>query len=176
MSKIRLAQIEDWDRVIEIYNQAVRYGLQTADMEEVYVSDKTEWFQEHDDAQYPIFVYELDNDVVGWLSISPYRKGREALRFTAEVSYYIDGNYQKMGIGSQLMKYALNRLPQLGIKSLFAILLDVNIGSIKLLEKFGFKKWGHLPNIADFNGKVCGQYYYGYQIEELKQSGDKNGR
>lgn len=27
----------------------------------------------------------------GWLSVSPYRAGREALRFTAEVSYFVDG-------------------------------------------------------------------------------------
>ncbi len=170
MSEIRLFRNDDRQAIINIYNQAIQHGFYTADMDEIKFADKTDWFIEHEDVKYPIYVYETDGIVAGWLSISPYRKGREALRYAAEVSYYIDENYQKQGIGTQLLNFALDRLAQLGIKSLFAILLDVNVGSIKLLEKFGFEKWGHLPNIADFNGKVCGQFYYGYQVEESKPS------
>jgi len=47
------------------------------------------------------------------------------------------------------------------VKTLFGILLDINVPSVRLLEKFGFKLWGHMPNIADFDGKECGHYIYG---------------
>ena len=47
---------------------------------------------------------------------------------------------------------------------LFAIILDSNQGSIRLLEKYGFKKWGHLPRVADFDGIEVGHLYYGLRI------------
>jgi L-amino acid N-acyltransferase YncA len=41
----------------------------------------------------------------------------------------------------------------LQIKHLFAIVLEDNQASIRLLEKMGFEKWGYLPRVADFDGK-----------------------
>ena len=32
------------------------------------------------------------------------------------------------------------------------------------MEKFGFELWGHLPNIADFDGIECGHVYYGIKV------------
>ncbi len=164
MSNIRHAEITDLPRIVTIYNQAIYRGFCTADTSPVNVAQRKKWFDNHRPDQYPIYVYEKETKVIGWLSISPYRKGREALRYTAEVSYYVDSNYQRQGSGSALMEHAIDKMPTLNLKTIFAILLDVNENSIALLEKFGFKRWAHLPNIADFDGVECGQYYYGYQI------------
>lgn len=169
MAPIRIARQHDLQKIIEIYNQAVRRGFHTADITPLSLLDRLHWFKDHNNTKYPIYVFEKENKVVGWLSISPYRKGREALRFTAEVSYYIDENFQRQGIGSELLAHAISQMETLEIKTLFAILLDVNDGSIRLLEKFGFQRWAHLPNIADFDGVECGQYYYGYQIQQKNQ-------
>jgi len=38
--------------------------------------------------------------------------------------------------------------------------------NIKLAEKFGFKEWGCLPGIADFNGEICSHLYYGLKIKK----------
>jgi len=165
-NKIRLAKEKDLPEIVRILNQAIKKGLCNAYLEPCQVEDRLKWFRQHNPDKYPVYVYTRDNQVLGWLSISPYRKGRRALRFTAEVSYYVEQNYQSQGIGSKLLEYAISQMPELNLKTIFAILLDVNTASIKLLEKFGFKKWGHLPNIADFNGTVCGQYYYGYQLPQ----------
>ena len=56
--------------------------------------------------------------------------------------------------------------PSLKIKTLFAILLDSNRGSIRLLTNHGFVKWGHMPKIADFNGIEVGHLYYGLRIKK----------
>jgi phosphinothricin acetyltransferase len=50
---------------------------------------------------------------------------------------------------------------RLGIKNIFAVLLEVNLASEQLLIQTGFEKWGFLPKIADLNGKICGQFIYG---------------
>lgn len=47
---------------------------------------------------------------------------------------------------------------------LVAILLEWNIPSIQLLEKFGFERWGFLPEVTEFPGGLCGYLYYGRKI------------
>jgi len=99
-----------------------------------------------------------------YLTISPYRPGRQALRYTAEVSYYVDFDHHGRGIASNLLQHMIGLCPSLDIKTLFAIILDSNQGSIRLLEKYGFKKWGHLPRVADFDGIEVGHLYYGLRM------------
>jgi phosphinothricin acetyltransferase len=53
---------------------------------------------------------------------------------------------------------------KLGIKTLFAIILDDNEASVKLIEKCGYKKWGHLPGVAVFDGVEAGHLYYGKRV------------
>ena len=63
-----------------------------------------------------------------------------------------------------MIEYALLAGKKLGYKTIFAIILDKNEASIKLLEKFGFEKWGHMPDVANFNGEECGHIYLGYRL------------
>ena len=133
-------------------------------MNPVKVEDRIKWFEEHDEKKYPIFVGLYNGKIVGWISLSPYRPGRLALRFTAEISIFIHNEYQQQGIGAQLLKYIIQISHQYHVKTLFAIVFDSNIGSIKLFEKFRFKRWGHLPRVADFDGKELGHLYYGLRL------------
>ncbi len=161
---IRKAKEADLIFINEIYNQSVDSQISTADMYPSDMDGRREWFESHDKDKYPVYVAEKGDVLIGWVSLSAYRPGREALRFTAEVSYYVHQDYQKKGIGSGMLEFILGKAPDYNIKNVFAILLDTNIGSIKLLEKFKFQKWGHLPDIADFNGRECGQFYYGVRV------------
>ena len=52
---------------------------------------------------YPIFVYELDNRVVGFATFGPFRAW-PAYKYSVEHSVYVDKAYRKNGIGSSLMK------------------------------------------------------------------------
>ena len=164
MDSIRIADITDLERITEIYNQAVSSKFETADTVEFESKYRLDWFYGHPQSTYPIFVYELNGAVVGWISISSYRCGRKALRYTAEISYYVHSDFKRRGIGSKLVEYVINQSKMLNFKTLFAIILDKNIASINLLKKFGFAEWGHLPDIADFDGEVCGHVYYGRKI------------
>lgn len=163
---IRIAKNNDLEALVSIYNQAIVAGFQTADMEPMTISDRKEWFESHAPKQYPIFVAEIDKQVAGYLSISPYRPGRRAVRYTAELSYYVHNSFQRRGIASNLMRQAIDICPSIGIKTLFAILIDRNSPSIKLLEKFGFEKWGFLPGVSDFDGVEAGHLYYGLRVQK----------
>jgi len=161
---IRTATQNDWESIIEIYNQAILEGEKTADTEPVSVEERKDWLSLHIDKRYPILLAELNNQIVGWCSLSPHRPGRKALEKTAEISYYIHTHYRRQRIASTLITASIETAKQNGIANLFSILLDINKHSITILEKFGFNKWGHLPKIAEINGKVCGQFIYGKQL------------
>ena len=160
----RIAKKEDWQKVIEIYNQSVLETGRTADTEIQSIESKSDWLNEHLNEKYPILLAEIDGRVIGWCSLSKYRPGRKALESTAEISYYLDKEFQGAGIGSRLIEAAINYAKEHGIKNLMAILLDINRASTKILTKFGFEKWGHLPNIAEINGSICGQFIYGKNL------------
>jgi L-amino acid N-acyltransferase YncA len=161
---IRIASEDDTPLITNIYNQAVALGSATADISPVTIESRKKWLQEHSPDQYPVYVAETQNIIVGWCSLSAYRPGRMALRHTAEISYYVDENFIGMGVGSAMISHAIENCGQLDIKTLFAIILDINKDSTQILEKFGFEKWGHLPNIADFEGRECGHLYYGLRV------------
>ena len=165
--KIRSAKREDLEMIAEIYNQAIAAGQKTADISPITAGERQSWFEDHAPSQYPILVAEKSGAVVGYLTISPYRPGRAALRHTAELSYYTHFDHHHQGIASRLVAHAIELSSSLQIKTFFAILMDSNEGSIRLLEKFGFAKWGHMPRVAEFDGIEVGHLYYGLRLDEL---------
>jgi len=158
---IRLAQTDDLPTIVDIYNQAIPSQKSTGDTQPVQVEDRVIWFREHLPEKHPIFVAEVQGQVAGWCSLSAYRPGRAALRFTAEISYYIAPAFQRQGIATALIEHALAACPALQIRHLFAIVLEDNQASLRLLDKMGFEKWGYLPRVADFDGREVGHVYYG---------------
>ena len=57
---------------------------------------------------------------------------------------------------------------RLGIKNLFALLLEVNKKSSLILERFGFKKWGFMPDVVNLYGVRCGHLIYGRKVDTEK--------
>jgi len=160
---IRIATPTDLPRLVEIYNQAIASHTATGDIIPFNVATRQAWFDAHTPEAYPIYVCETEAQVVGYLSISPYRD-RPALARTAEVSYYVDYGQHGKGIGSALMEHALQDAHRTGKKVFLAIVLEWNTASLRLLEKFGFERWGHLLNVAELDDRLCGQYYYGRDV------------
>ena len=104
---IRPATQNDLEQIVEIFNQAIENGNSNAYTEKVKTSEKQQWFESHTH-QYFILVVEENENIIGWTSISPYRKDRQALAATAEISYYIHTDYQRKGIGKLLVNEAIN--------------------------------------------------------------------
>lgn len=163
MYRIRFAKHSDLPCLVDIYNQAIITHRATADTIPFSEKERLPWFDSHSAEEYPIYVCEMKDEVFGYLSVSSYRN-RPALSRTAEISYYVDAAWQGKGVGTALMDYALSDALRIGKKIYLAIVLDWNTGSIRLLEKFGFIKWGYLPDVVELDGKLCGQFYYGRNI------------
>ena len=126
--QIRIASLADLPAIVAIYNQAVPTHRSTANTTPVTVEGRRAWFLDHDPRKRPFFVAEVNGQMAGWCSLSTYRPGRLALRFTAEISYYIDNAFQRKGIGSALVRHALDACPALKIKNIVAVVIDQKIG------------------------------------------------
>jgi L-amino acid N-acyltransferase YncA len=161
---IRAAQTADLPKIVDIYNRAIPSHRSTGDMQPLPWETRRAWLEQHVPDKYPIFVAEVDGQVAGWCSLSAYRAGRAAFRFTREISYYIGLEHHRRGIGTALIEHALAACPALQIRNLLAIVLEVNEASIGLLEKMGFIRWGYLPRVADFHGHEVGHLYYGRHV------------
>ena len=157
-------KITDLEAVNEIYNQAVRVKFSTAHTDPISMEERLDWYRKHDLDHFPVYVWEENGVVIGWISFSPYRKGRKALQSTTEISYYVHSAYHRRGIGSRLLEYSIAKAPEFNFKTLIAILLEPNTPSIALLEKYGFEKWGDMPDVADIDGAEYNHQYYGLRI------------
>ena len=164
MITVRQALYDDLDAINDIYNQAVDTRCSTAETEHVDIDARIRWFVEHDPSKFPVLAAELDGRVVGWTSLSPYRKGRQGLASTVEISYYVHSDFRRRGIGTAMMKSALEKAKEFGYRNVIAILFDTNEGSIRLLEKNGFERWGLMPGIVEVDGKTYGHLYCGRKL------------
>ncbi|OQX98050.1 MAG: hypothetical protein B6I20_11580, partial [Bacteroidetes bacterium 4572_117] len=161
---VKHAVYEQLAQIIEIYNQAIPSKCSTGDIVFLKPEERQDWFNSHTADKYPIFVAEIADEMVGWASISPYRAGRGAFAHTAEISYYVDSKHHRRGIAAKLLKHAMEQCHILKIKTLVAYIMEHNIASVKLMEKFGFEKWAFLPRIANFDGKEFNHTIYGKRI------------
>ncbi|GAA6621759.1 N-acetyltransferase family protein [Scytonema sp. NUACC26] len=163
--KIRDATEIDLPAIVTIYNAAIPSRLATADIEPVSVESRLTWFQGRSLLKRPLWVVEVDDRVTGWLSLQSFY-GRPAYHATAEISIYIAPEYQRRGLGQQLLSQAIRKSPSLGIKTLLGLIFAHNLPSLKLFETFGFQSWGHLPNVAELDGIERDLIIMGLRIRE----------
>jgi len=163
---IRPFKPKDKLAIVSIYNQAVETGFSTAETEPVTVASRSLWFDEHQNPLHPILVDEADSGSIrGWCSLSPYRKGRQALKHTVEISYYVERSCYRQGVATRLVESMTHRAIEYRHKTLFAIVLETNQPSIHLLRKLNFSQWAYLPAVADFDGRECAHLYFGKRIQ-----------
>lgn len=148
---IRDAVLEDLTSIVNIYNSTIASRMVTADLEPVTAADRMPWFTAHSPERYPLWVVELDQQIVAWFSFQPFY-GRPAYDATAEISIYIHESCRGKGIGRRLIEYAMEACPRLGVRTLLGFVFGHNEPSLSLLQKYGFERWAHLPKVAELDG------------------------
>lgn len=148
---IRDATAADLPAIVEIYNAVIPGRMATADTAPVSVESRRAWFGEHSPQHRPLWVAEDGGEVVGWLSFQSFY-GRPAYHATAEVSVYVAPGRQRRGLGHALLARAIERAPQLGLKTLLGFIFGHNQPSLRLFEAFGFERWALLSRVAELDG------------------------
>ncbi|MCD1294157.1 N-acetyltransferase [Methanocella sp. CWC-04] len=143
---IRPAKTPDINAINDIYNHYVINSICTFQTEPETVESRTAWFEAHGE-RYPVFVAEIDGEVVGWASLSKYHPGSSAWH-TVEDSVYIRHDMTGKGIGKVLLMNLILEARCLGYHSIMAGIASDQIASLKLHEDFGFMEAGHLREIG----------------------------
>src|SRR3569623_164000 len=147
---IRDARVVVLPELVRIYNDAVPGREATADTTPVTVESRRAWLTDRD-ARHPVWVYEQDGMVLGWLSLSKFY-GRPAYGATVEVGIYVANSALGRGVAKTLLQTALERAPGLGLTTFLGFVFAHNRRSVALCERFGFERWGHLPRVAVLAG------------------------
>jgi phosphinothricin acetyltransferase len=146
MPQIRLATLHDLETINRIYNHYVDISTCTYAETPMPSGERHEWFNEHGD-KHPITVAEMDGEVIGWGSLSPFRS-RSAYRFTVENSIYISHPHQRKGFGSLLLQDLIERARAAGHHTIIAGIDAEQTPSITLHSRFGFHPVAHLRQVG----------------------------
>lgn len=146
---VRPAILDDVKSVQKIYAHHVLNGTGSFEITPPDLQEMQRRFNEVLSRGLPYLVAELEGRVAGYAYANLYRV-REAYRFTAEDSVYIDPAFQKRGVGEALLAELILRTAQAGFKQMVAVIGGgrENAGSVRLHEKQGFVHVGLLPKVG----------------------------
>ena len=140
---IRKMEEKDWARVEAIYTQGILRGNATFN---TVCPTYEVWDREYRrDCR---FVAEIDGNVVGYIAIKPVSPKEEIYHGVAEVSIYIDENYQGRGVGTALMQACIEESEKRGYWCLYSSICSINAASLALHKKCGFREIGRRERIA----------------------------
>ena len=155
MSELVIQSItkNDISACLAIYNYEVEHGVATLDLESRTLEEWHEWYNAHSDEHHPIIVGTIDDVVVGYASLSPYRL-KDAFKSTVELSIYIHQDYRGQCVATRLMERILEMAKaDTMIHNVVSVITAGNEGSTKLHNRFGFTYCGLTPEVGFKHGK-----------------------
>ena len=109
---VRTATESDLPAIQAIYNHYVVTSTCTFQLEVDTEAERLAWFRGRS-ARHPVTVAEVDGEVVGWGSLSPW-KDRAAYDQSVEASVYVAANRHRRGVGRALLLDLIDRARALG--------------------------------------------------------------
>ncbi len=150
---IRKIDYSDIELCLSIYNYEVEHGVATLDLEPRTLEEWYEWYNAHSDEHHPIIVGTIDDVVVGYASLSPYRL-KDAFKSTVELSIYIHQDYRGQGVATQLMERIIAMAKaDTTLHNVVSVITAGNEESTKLHNRFGFTYCGLTPEVGFKHGK-----------------------
>ena len=149
--KIREATIYDAEELLKIYS----YYVENTAVSFEWTVPTLEKFQQRivrTKKKYPYLVAEIENKIVGYAYAGSFI-GREAYKFSSELTIYLDKNFRGQGIGRKLYTELEKILKLQGITNIYACIgypeiedEYLNLNSVKFHEHLGFKIVGKFTN------------------------------
>ena len=139
---IRPVTPADAQALADIYNPYIRDTIITFEEEPVTAQDMAGRIAKVT-AAYPWLVWEEGGQIAGYAYGSTWRS-RHAYRFAVETTIYLDPRWHGQGIGARFYEALLGDLAQRGYHSALGFLGLPNEPSVRLHEKLGFTKVGHM--------------------------------
>lgn len=143
---VRQASIDDLDKVLDIWTRGIESSLGTPPPPD---KDYKTYFAERLLDQTDIFSFTVaenaDGQVIGWISLSPFRSNPAVKNVMAEMSAYVDPLHVAGGVTGFAVQSVLAKADASALQYIVAFTLETNTGVLKLCQRFGFKLVGSYP-------------------------------
>jgi len=145
---IKNIEQEDWVVVANIYQMGIETGNATFEIE---IPTWQEWNNAH--LRSCRLAAWTENNLVGWAALSAV-SDRCVYGGVAEVSVYVELEYNGKGIGTKLLQELIDQSEKEGIWTLQSGIFPENSASIKLHRKLGFREIGFREKIGKMNNGI----------------------
>lgn len=161
---LRVAKVSDASALAEIYRY---YVDRTQITFEYNAPDASEFASRisHKLEKYPYIVAEEDGRVVGYAYASELRE-RDAYRWDAELSVYVQIDRHARGIGERLYTALIELLRLQNFTTVYGCITDPNKPSTSLHEKMGFRYAGRFTATGYKNGEWLDVVWYEKRISD----------
>lgn len=146
----RRPQIQDFGRLTEIYNHAIRKTAATLETEEKPLDYFKSWVP--GDNLNRMLVAEIDDEVVAYAGTYQFSKQR-AFSQLAQIMVYVHFAWQRQGIGSGLLREIHNGDFLDGLQIVLAMVNKEYAYLSRIFEKIGYSYKGELTDVALKFGK-----------------------
>ncbi|HEY8504527.1 MAG TPA: GNAT family N-acetyltransferase [Gemmataceae bacterium] len=140
---------EDWEAVRAVYLEGIATGNAT------FETDAPSW-EAWDRAHLPACrLAARDGEggpLVGWAALSPV-SGRRVYAGVAELSVYVRAASRGRGVGTVLVRAAIDASERAGIWTLQAGVFPENAASLTVLDRCGFRRVGRRERIGQMHGR-----------------------
>ena len=148
---LRLARPEDAQATREIYNTEVTGSTVTFDLVPRSIDEQLAWLDQRSGAM-AVVVAEIDGQVVGFASLSPYRD-RPAYATTVEDSVYVHADFRDRGVARALLAEILDIAATRGFHAVMARIVGGHDASIGLHSSLDFEIVGTEREVGRKFGK-----------------------
>ena len=138
--RLRLARADDADVICAIYNQGIQDRVATLETEERTPEERRRWLTSRG-ARHPVVVAEVGDAVVAWGSLNPF-SAREAYRFVADFSIYVERAWRGKGAGRVLLEHLVGLAREHGYHKMVLSAFPTNDAGMALYQKLGFRTVG----------------------------------
>jgi phosphinothricin acetyltransferase len=136
-ARVRPAQADDLDALVEIYNHYVTTTHFTFDTAPYTVATRRPWFDQFDGARHRCMVLERDAAVLGYANSAPL-KPKAAYATSVEVSIYLAPGVTGAGLGAALYAELFAALDTQDVHRAYALIALPNAPSVAFHQRFGF--------------------------------------
>ena len=135
----------DISAVTSIFNEVVSAEETTCDFQPRTEEQIKSWLT-GDLPKYESYVFEKDNEVLGWAAITRYHE-REAYSPTTELVTFVRRGARSKGVGGELMRLVLRRARELEFHSAVCIVFPKPAHILGSVQQLGFQELGRLHGV-----------------------------
>ncbi len=144
---IRPAENRDIPDILEINNYEILHSTVNYDYIPKSLEEQTLWFDQKQQAGFPILVAESEGKTYGFATYGTFRP-KPGYRFTVEHSVYISNGLRGKGIGKMLMKNLIEIARKDGYHTMVGGIDGSNESSYHFHLKLGFKEVARFKETA----------------------------